>query len=73
MVLKRFFGFHGFEKITNLEYTGWPNKFSIISVESYKFIMGLRILRNGGTSRGTSGTLVNRKLFLVPQYPYKNQ
>ena len=38
MVLKRFFGFHGFEKITNLEYTEWPNKFSIISVESYKLI-----------------------------------
>ena len=33
---------------------------------------GLRILRNGGTRRGTSGTLVNRKLWLVPQFPYKN-
>ena len=34
--------------------------------------MGLRILRNSGTSRGTSGTLVKRILLLVPQYPYKN-
>ena len=33
---------------------------------------GLRILRNGGTSRGTSGTLVNPKLLLVPQFLYKN-
>ena len=36
------------------------------------FTTGLRILRNGGTRRGTSGTLVNRKLWLVPQFPYKN-
>ena len=31
---------------------------------------GLRILRNRGTNHGTSGTLINRKLLLVPQYPY---
>ena len=34
--------------------------------------MGLRILRNGGTIRGTSGTLVNQKLLVVPQFLYKN-
>ena len=32
---------------------------------------GLRILPNVGTSRGTNGTLVNRNVLLVPQFPLK--
>ena len=35
------------------------------------FLLGLRILRNGGTSPRTSGTVVNQ-ILLVPQYSYKN-